>query len=208
MAKSRLGFDLILLGAPAAGKDTQADKLLKKLSAARPVRSGAYWRRVAKQNNAQGELLRRTVGRGYAAPVKLMRQFIERQLQSAKSSHDLIFIGNPRLVPEAKLLNKLLSTKNRDYMVLALTLPDQVVRRRSALRHRDEQDKKYVGNRIKMYKTQVSKTLQYFRSLGKLKTINGNQTIAQVHRDIIKQINDYQRSKRNSVTQRKRPYPG
>lgn len=200
MGKSRLGFDLVLLGAPAAGKDTQADLLLKKYASARPVRSGVYWRRMAKQNNAQGELLRRTVGRGYAAPVKLMREFIERQLKLTKSSHDLIFVGNPRLVPEAKLLNKLLNQKNRDYLVLVITLPDYQVKKRSYARNRDEQDKKYVDNRIKMYKTQVGKTLQYFKSQGKLKTINGDQSITQVNRSIVKQINDYQRSKRNSTT--------
>lgn len=205
---ARLGFDLILLGAPAAGKDTQADILLKKFSSAKAVRSGAYWRRKSKQQNAEGELLRRTVGRGFAAPVKLMRQFIEAQMKSVKPAQDLVFIGNPRLVPEARLLNNLLNKQGRDYLVIVITLPDKLVRARSNARDRDEQDKKFVGNRIKMYKVQVGKTIKYFKTLGRLKIVDGNQTVAQVHRDIITLINDYKRSKRNRIAQGKRPHTG
>lgn len=199
----RLGFDLILLGAPAAGKDTQAELLMKKYNL-RAIESGKYWRKMALQKNAGGSLLRKTFSRGNPAPVKLMKQFIVKQLDKAPENSDLIFIGNPRLKPEAQLLAKLLNSKKRDFLAIAINLPPTEIRRRSLLRMRDDQDWKYVNNRIKMHKVQVSKTLNYFKSLNKLKVVNGNQPISKVAVEIGKIINDYQRRQANRNFERKR----
>jgi adenylate kinase len=204
---AKLGFDLILLGAPTAGKDTQAALLMRRFNL-RPVESGKYWRRLAARKNATGELLRRTFGRGNPAPVKLMKKFILSSLKSAPAQGDLIFIGNPRLRPEAQLLTKLLNAKGRDYLVVSIDLPVAQIRARSLKRMRDEQDWKYVDNRIKMYKLQVDKTLNYFKSQGKLKVINGNRPIKDVAQDILRLINDYKRSQTNRDPQGKRPHTG
>ncbi len=192
----RLGFDVIILGAPAAGKDTQAD-LLKKDYKFRPVESGKHWRRMAKQKNAQGDLLRKTFSKGNPAPVKLMKEFIVKQMKAVPKSADLLFIGNPRLKPEAQLLTKLLAAKHRDYFVIAIDLPPTEVTKRSRARMRDEQDWKYVPNRIRMYRLQVMKTIQYFKKAGKLKIIDGNRSISTVHKDIIKALHDHQRQQAN-----------
>lgn len=191
-----LGFDLIILGAPAAGKDTQAALIMKKYQL-KPVESGKYWRRMAKRKDSTGELLRRTFSKGHPTPVRLMKQFLLEQLKHAPENKDLIFIGNPRLKPEAQLLVKLLEAKNRDFLVINIDIPESEIKKRSILRMRDEQDWKYVANRIKMYKLQMSKTLAYFKSLHKLQTVSGNRTIKQVSADIEKRLNDYQRQQTN-----------
>lgn len=194
---SKLGFDLILLGAPAAGKDTQALKLLEKYQF-KAVESGKHWRKMASKKNAQGALLRKTYSKGQAAPVKFMKDFLSAQLKNIPANTDLLFIGNPRLKPEAQLLTKLLKAKNRDYLVVSIELPQAEIKKRSLLRMRDEQDWKYVDNRIKMYKFQVSKTLDYFKSLNKLRVVKGNQSVPLVSKDILKIIHDYNRSKSNT----------
>lgn len=203
----RLGFDLILLGAPAAGKDTQA-QLLSKRYKLKAVESGKHWKRLALRKDATGQLLRQTFGKGYLVPVRLMKIFLATKLRVIQKNEDLLFIGNPRLKPEAQLLVKLLKAKKRDYFVISIDLPEAEIRRRSLKRMRDDQDWKYVDNRIKMYRLQISKTLDYFKSQGKLKTIKGNRPITTVQRDILHIINDYQRSQRNRTPQRKRPHSG
>lgn len=193
---ARLGFDLILLGAPAAGKDTQALALLKKYQFTK-VESGKHWRSLAAKKNAQGAELRETFSKGHPAPVELMKDFLADQLKLATKNKDLLFIGNPRLKPEAQLLTKLLKEKNRDYLVISIDLPTAEIKTRSLLRMRDEQDWKYVDNRIKMYKTQVKKTLDYFKSLNKLRVVKGNQSVAQVTKDILNIIDDNNRPQSN-----------
>jgi adenylate kinase len=190
---ARLGFDLILLGSPASGKDTQALILLKKYPF-KAVESGKYWRKMAAQKNATGALLRKTFSKGNPTPVKLMKSFIVKQMSGATKTRDLLFIGNPRLKPEGQLLKRLLEQQKREFLVINITLPEAEIRARSLKRMRDDQDWKYISNRIKMNRLQVSKTINYFKSLNKVKTVNGNQAVSKVAQDIQKAINDYQRS--------------
>lgn len=199
----RLNFDLIILGAPAAGKDTQAEILRKQFNLL-PIESGKFWRQQAKRNDKVGRLLQRTFSKGHPAPVALMKEFLQDKLKNISRKRDLIFIGNPRLKPEAQLLTKILKKENRDFLVLLISLPEREIRLRSLKRLRDNQDWKYIDNRIKMYKYQIQKTVGYFKSLNRLRTVNGNQTISQVAKDIRKIINDYQRSQGNSTVKRKR----
>lgn len=192
-----LGFDLILLGAPAAGKDTQALILQKNLKL-KPVESGKYWRKMASQNNAQGKLLRSTFSKGKLAPVRLMKGFITDNLKNIPHDSNLVFIGNPRLKPEAQLLVKLLRQKRRDFFAIFLSLPDREIKKRSKKRHRDIQDTEYIQTRIRLNRELVSKTVEYFKGLNKIKVINGNQSITAVAKDVRKAINDYQKSRRDN----------
>jgi adenylate kinase len=192
----KLGFDLIVLGAPTAGKDTQAN-IIRSRYLLKPVESGKQWRLMAKKNNREGRWLQRTFGKGHPAPVQLVKKFLLKNIKNAPKDRNLIFIGNPRLKPEAQYLVKLLNERGRDFFVIYLTLPEKDIKLRSTRRSRDAQDVKYVQNRINFHKKQVSKTIKYFESLGKLKVIKGNQSIKKVAGDIDKAINDYARSKRN-----------
>ena len=51
--------------------------------------------------------------------------------------------------------------------------------------------KKLITTRIKWHKDQVGKTVKYFKSLKKLKIINGAQPISKVTKDILKAIKEY-----------------
>jgi len=195
--KKQLGFDLVLLGDPASGKDTQAVLLSKKYDL-KPVESGKHWRAMAKKKNADGELLRRTMSRGFPTPVVLMKKFIIENLNKAPKNKNLIFIGNPRLKPEAQLLNKLLKAKKRDFIAIYIKLPKSEILKRAGLRSkvegRSDDSLEFVKNRIKYYEEQVSKTVTYFKSINKIKFINGKQSIGEVSKSIQKALNDYQRS--------------
>ncbi len=185
----KLGFNVVLLGQVAAGKDTQAD-ILRKKYAFKPVESGRYWRKIAKEKGERGDWLRRTTSKGLPAPVALMKEFLVENIGKKPKNKDLLFVGNPRLKPEAQLLKKLLTEKGQDFFVIYIGLPDKEIYKRSALRNREAGDteKRYIQNRITYHKEQVAKTAAYFESLGKLKRINGNQTIEKVTADIEKAI--------------------
>lgn len=187
MKKQRLGWNIVLLGQIAAGKDTQAE-LLKDIFNFQLVESGKYWRRLATSKGPDGDWLRRTTAKGKPAPVALMKKFLVEQIAKKPKSKDLLFIGNPRLKPEAMLLNRLMKEGKQKYFVFYITLPDKEIRNRSFKRVRNEDDRKYVETRIAWHKDQVSKTVAYFDSLGKLTKINGNQSIEKVQLDILKAI--------------------
>jgi adenylate kinase family enzyme len=194
----RLGFNVVLLGMIASGKETQAN-ILKKKYALKFVESGVYWRKLLKEKSRNGDWIRRTSGLGKPAPVALMKKFLVKEISQKPKNKDLLFLGNPRLKPEAQLLKKILAVRKENFIALYITLPDKEVYKRSLKRkignmktiYKVFDTKKLIGVRIKWHKNQVGKTVKYFKSLNKLKTINGAQSVPKVTKDILKVIREY-----------------
>ena len=194
----KLGFDIVLLGDTASGKETQAN-ILKKKYALKFVETGVYSRKLLKEKSKNGDWARRTTGKGEPLPVILLKQFLVKEINNKPKNKDLLFLGGPRLKPEAQLLNKILSARKENFMALYLSLPDKEVYKRS-LKRRESNVKeiykvldteKIIKARIRYYKNQVSKTVKYLKSIKKLRMINGDQPILKVTKDILKAIKEY-----------------
>ena len=194
----RLGFNIVLLGMIASGKDTQA-KILKEKYSLKSIESGIYWRRLLKEKSKDGDWVRRTTGQGKPAPVALMKKFLVNQIAKKPKNKDLLFLGNPRLKPEAQLLKKILKEKKQDFLAIYVSLPDKEVYKRCLKRvsgnmkkdYKIFDNKKQIAIRIAWHKNQVGKTVKYFRSLNRLETVNGAQTIPNVTKDILKSISSF-----------------
>ncbi|MBX4187241.1 MAG: nucleoside monophosphate kinase [Candidatus Doudnabacteria bacterium] len=193
----KLGFDLIFLGAPASGKDTQAG-LLTNHYALKRIESGEYFRKLMKRKDALGAKVKSTVGQAKPAPVALMKMFLANAFKKIPKDRNLVFVGNPKLKPEAQFLVKNLKRNNRDFLAFYIKLPAKEIIKRSFFRMRhDDLNKQLIQKRINWHKDQVGKTVKYFESIKKLKYIDGNQPPLMVARDIQKAINDYQKSRGN-----------
>lgn len=191
--KQTLGFNLAIMGMVAAGKDTQATFVQNKYSL-QPVETGEYSRKVLKEKSADGDLARRTAGKGLPLATSLMQKFLISQIENKPKKKDLIFIGGPRLKPEAQLVKKIFKHYGQNLFVIYISLPDKLVYKRSLGRDRGpDDDVKFIQSRIKWHKNQVSKTIAYFDSLHILKKINGNQTIEAVENDIEKAIESFKK---------------
>jgi len=198
----KLGFDIVLLGMIASGKETQAN-IIKNKYALKFVESGVYFRKLLKAKGPQGELARRTAGVGNAGSMKLMKDFLISEISKKPKNKDLLFLGNPRLKPEAQLLKKILNSRNEDFIAFYISLPDQEIYKRSLKRRSGNMKEIYkvldtekiIEKRIDYHKKQVSKTVQYFQGLGKMNIINGNQPIAKVTKDILEKIEKYKKTK-------------
>lgn len=196
----KLGFNIVLLGMIASGKETQAN-ILKKKYALKFVESGVYFRKLLKAKGPVGDLARRTSGKGEAGAMVLMKEFLTKEISKKPKNKDLLFLGNPRLKPEAQLLKKILNSRKEDFMGLYITLPDKEIYKRSFKRKAGNMKDIYkvfdteniIKKRIKWHKDQVGKTVKYFKSLGKMKIINGNQPVSKVTKDILKEIEKYQK---------------
>ncbi len=194
----KLGFNIVLIGMIASGKETQAN-ILKKKYVLKFVESGVYCRKLLKEKSSNGDWTRRTTGKGKPLPTILLQKFLIREINNKPKDKDLLFLGNPRLKPEAQLVKKILNLKDQDFLVLYITLPDKEVYKRSLKRmtsnmkaiYKVFDTKKLIGVRIKWHKDQVGKTVKYFEGLNKLKTINGNQSVLKVTKDIVKAIEEY-----------------
>ncbi len=211
MKKEKLNFHIILLGQIASGKDTQAKFLMDKYSL-QPVLSGEFSRNLIKAKGPDGDWARRTIGKGLACPVPLMKKFLISQINEKPKNKDLIFVGNPRLKPEAQMLKKLFTEAKQDFIAFYITLPDKQVYDRSLSRQQGDareilkvlDDKKLIAKRIAWHKDQVSKSVAYFETLGKMKKINGNRPIEAVAKEIEATIQTHiKKSAAKKVTKQK-----
>src|SRR3989339_1977510 len=110
----KLGFNIVLLGMIASGKDTQANALKKKY-ALKFVETGVYSRKLLKEKSKNGDWARRTVGKGYPLSTVLMQKFLIREINNKPKNKNLLFLGG-RLKPEAQLIKKLLSARKEDFL--------------------------------------------------------------------------------------------
>lgn len=198
----KLGFDLVLLGDNASGKETQAN-ILKKKYEVKFVETGVYSRKLLQEKSRNGDWARKTVSKGKPLPVVLLKQFLVKEIKNRPKNKNFLFLGGPRLKPEAQLLKKILTASKKDFFVLYVTLSDKEVYRRSHLRKQKKNiksiykvldDDNIIKERIKYYKNQVSKTVKYFQSLNKLTFINGNQSISKVAKDILEAVEKYKKT--------------
>ena len=197
----KLGFNIVLLGMIASGKETQAN-ILKKKYALKFVETGVYSRNLLKEKSKNGDLARRTTGKGLPLPVVLIKKFLIKEINNKPKNKNLLFLGG-RLKPEAQLLKKMLDSRKEDFLAFYINLPDKEVYKRSLKRSKGKMKavykvldtKEIIAKRINYHKKQVSKTVKYYKSFNKIKIINGNQLIPKVTKDILKAIEEYKKVK-------------
>lgn len=197
----KLGFNIVLLGMIASGKETQAN-ILKRKYALKFVETGVYSRKLLKEKSKDGDWARRTTGKGLPLPTVLLQKFLIKEINNKPKNKNLLFLGG-RLKPEAQLLKKMLGERKEDFLAFYITLPDKEVYKRSLERSKGKMKaiykvldtKKLIGKRIKWHKDQVGKTVKYYKGLGKMKLINGNQPIPKVAKNILKAIEEYEKVK-------------
>ncbi len=200
--KRRLGFNICLLGQIASGKDTQAKLLLKKYQL-KTIETGKFSRLLVKEKSKQGDLFRKTSGKGTAAPTADIQKFLSQEIKKIPKTKDILFLGGPRLKPEAQLLKKIMLQKNQDLLIFYISLPDKEIYRRSFGRKAGTGNALYkmfdtdhiIAKRIKWHKNQVSKTVDYWEKLGKVRKINGIGSVKQIEDRIQKEISKYENSR-------------
>ncbi len=106
-------MQIILLGAPGAGKGTQAKTLAKKLNLAH-ISTGD----ILRQNVACGSLLGRQakdyMDKGLLVPDELVTKMVAARLNDPDTKKGFILDGYPRNIAQAKSLDALLKKQNKD----------------------------------------------------------------------------------------------
>ncbi len=95
---------LILLGAPGAGKGTQAEKISEKYGIP-SVSTGEILRAAIKDNTALGLEAKAYMDRGDLVPDAIVIGIIKEYLSSDKCKNGFILDGFPRSIPQAEALD-------------------------------------------------------------------------------------------------------
>lgn len=116
---------LVLLGAPGAGKGTQADVLKEKLGIPH-ISTGDIFRSNIKNNTELGKKAKEYIDKGLLVPDEVTVDIVKSRIQEEDCIEGFILDGFPRTIPQAEFLDKILSELeiNLDY-VLNIHVPDE-----------------------------------------------------------------------------------
>src|SRR5437764_13768765 len=125
-------MDVILLGAPGAGKGTQA-QVLEEHTDLVHVASGDLFRAALRRGTELGMLAKSYMDRGELVPDEVVIRMIVERISQPDCAGGVIFDGFPRTKDQALALEQELvdHTRRIDY-ALFLNVPDVVLLRRIA----------------------------------------------------------------------------
>ena len=103
---------IILLGAPGAGKGTQAVMLAEKLKLVQ-VASGDLFRQALQQETELGKKAKVYMEKGRLVPDEITIQMVLERLSAPDCKKGAILDGFPRNIKQAKALDKALSQESR-----------------------------------------------------------------------------------------------
>ena len=107
MANERIVGPIILLGAPGAGKGTQA-KLISKTFSIPQISTGDLLRENVAKGTPLGITAKAIMGKGALVPDQLVLDMVTGRLREADCGRGFILDGFPRTVPQAEWLDKFL----------------------------------------------------------------------------------------------------
>jgi adenylate kinase len=105
-------MDIILIGAPGAGKGTQAEKLTQVLGL-RHIASGDLFRKAYEEQTALGLKAQRYVDLGELVPDDITIPMVIRHIEEPESMKGVLLDGFPRTLVQAQALDAELQHFNR-----------------------------------------------------------------------------------------------
>lgn len=116
---------IIMLGAPGAGKGTQAVRLSERLHLPQ-ISTGDLFRENLKGNTPIGQKAKTFMDRGQLVPDEVVLDMLFDRIGRADCKKGYILDGFPRTIPQAEALEKHLGRHTR-LIVLTLEVPDKLI---------------------------------------------------------------------------------
>ena len=173
---------LLFLGAPGAGKGTQAE-LLSKNNSYLHLSTGELLRKEIEIKSILGRQVKDIIIRGELVSDELVLKIVRQNLD--KDNKGWILDGFPRNLSQAKSLNEVLTEINQPLeVVFYLDIPEEVLIKRLLLRGRKDDTEETIRTRVDIYKKTTEPLIQYFNDLSLLKYIDADRDLKTISSDI------------------------
>ena len=126
---------IIMLGAPGAGKGTQAKKIAAKYAIPH-ISTGDIFRANIKNNTELGQKAKTYMDKGELVPDELVVDLIMDRFKEADCANGYVLDGFPRTIPQAEALDKALSDNGEsvDYAINVEVPDENIINRMSGRR--------------------------------------------------------------------------
>lgn len=173
-------MNLILLGAPGAGKGTQSQTLVDRLSL-KQISTGDILRKAVSEETALGLKAREFMDSGNLVPDDVMIGIISERINKPDCQNGIILDGFPRTVEQARALDSMLEklVKKLDAVVYFDVPESELIARmlsRSAKENRSDDNMQTIQNRLQVFKEKTGQLIGYYQEKGKLISLDGTGT--------------------------------
>jgi adenylate kinase len=151
-----------LLGAPGAGKGTQALKLAEKLGVPQ-ISTGDLFRTNITAGTELGLEAQRYLDAGDLVPSDLTNALVDKRLDEADAADGFILDGYPRSVEQAEALTRMLAARSTKLdAVLEFRVSEEELLKRLKDRGRADDTEEVIHNRMNVYRDETAPLLEYY----------------------------------------------
>ena len=203
---------LVFLGAPGAGKGTQATRVCEKYNIPH-VSTGDILRANIKAGTALGREAKGYIDKGLLVPDEVVIGLVEDRLAQSDCQKGFLLDGFPRTIEQAKALGKFAKISCAINIAVDESLVvERIAGRRMCkcgesyhvswydkdtcakcgekLYQRDDDREETFKTRLEVYESQTAPLIEYYKELGVLKDVDGSQDMNKVFDDIVRILDD------------------
>lgn len=179
-----MSLNLVLFGPPAAGKGTQAKRLVEERQLIQ-LSTGDMLRAAIKSGSELGQKVEGIMKAGDLVSDDIVIALIAEQLDANTGAAGFIFDGFPRTVAQAEALDRVLKERDESVdSVIRLKVEDDAILGRIGKRFleqgRKDDNPDVFKHRLETYNKQTAPLLPYYSAQGKLTEVNGMAEIDKV----------------------------
>lgn len=179
-----MSLNLVLFGPPAAGKGTQAKRLVTERDLVQ-LSTGDMLRAAIKSGSELGQKVEGIMKAGDLVSDEIVIALIDEQLEARAGAAGFIFDGFPRTVAQAEALDIVLKKRGESVdSVIRLKVEDDAILGRIAKRFeeqgRKDDNPETFKHRLDTYNKQTAPLLPYYSAQGKLTEVDGMADIVTV----------------------------
>lgn len=208
---------IVLLGAPGAGKGTQAIVLSERLNIP-TISTGNIIREALKSGSDMGKKAKSFVDQGQLVPDEVVIGIVKERIKQSDCTDGYILDGFPRTISQAEALHDMHIKVDK---VIDINVSDSVIYERmlgrrvctncgstynintagrkpkvenscdkctGTLVQRTDDNKETVKERLKVYHSQTEPLVNYYKGRGKLVTIDGERSLEEITEKILEEI--------------------
>ena len=188
---------LLLIGAPGAGKGTQATRIAEHFGVAH-LSSGDLLREHVVRGTATGKTAQEYMERGDLVPDAVVLDMLRKPVIEATAAGGYVLDGFPRTVDQAEAAYAVAKGLGVAVQVAvhldvdSASLVERLVTRGQA-EGRTDDTPEVIQHRIDVYEERTQPLLEYYRSRERLVSVNGDRPVDEVTWSVIVQLQRVQR---------------
>ena len=216
MTATKMGLNVIMMGAPGAGKGTQAGRFARERGLPK-ISTGDMLREAINAGDPVALEVKGRMDRGELADDATIIAIVKKRLQRPDAQSGFVLDGFPRTVAQARALDEIVRERNNGPLIVVdvMVPPDELVRRLATrricvtcqtnadpkatdrclkcggrLEQRTDDNQDVVRERLTVYARETKPVLEFYRERPTFRVVNGAQASDKVAQELDMMIND------------------